>query len=114
MPVQWLDVGSWPALAETLHTDDHDNATDCKTAIFLDSDNNIVVSTSPDHLMSLIGVSDMIIVHTPDATLICPKSEAQRVKEMATNARSMGIGISKGHGRPARARGRSRFSTRCR
>ena len=26
MPVQWLDVGSWPALAETLETDEHDNA----------------------------------------------------------------------------------------
>lgn len=87
MPVQWLDVGSWPALAETLHTDEQDNATDCPTSIFLDSDNNIVVSTSPDHLVSLIGVSDMIIVHTPDATLICPKSEAQRVKEMVTKAK---------------------------
>src|SRR5687768_11421991 len=26
MPVQWLDVGSWPALAETLQTDGHNNA----------------------------------------------------------------------------------------
>jgi len=87
MPVQWLDVGSWPALAETLHTDEKDNATDCQTSIFLDSDNNIVVSTAPEHLMSLIGVSDMIIVHTPNATLVCPKSEAQRVKEVVNKAR---------------------------
>jgi len=87
MPVQWLDVGSWPALAETLHTDEQDNATDCPTAIFLDSDGNIVVSTSPDHLVSLIGVSDMIIVHTADATLICPKADAQRVKEMVNKVR---------------------------
>ena len=29
-----------------------------------------------------IGVSDMIIVHTKDATMICPKREAQRVKEL--------------------------------
>ena len=27
MPVQWLDVGSWPALAETLPMDEHNNAT---------------------------------------------------------------------------------------
>ena len=32
MPVQWLDVGSWPALAETLDTDEHDNAIDCDDA----------------------------------------------------------------------------------
>jgi mannose-1-phosphate guanylyltransferase len=82
MPVQWLDVGSWPALAETLKMDANDNATDCATCVFLDCDNNIVVNQTGGHLISMIGVSDMIIVHTPDATLICPKNEAQRVKEL--------------------------------
>jgi mannose-1-phosphate guanylyltransferase len=82
MPVKWLDVGSWPALSETLEMDDHDNAVDCPTCIFLDSDGNIVVSTEPDHLVSTIGLSDMIIVHTKDSTLVCPKGEAQRVKEL--------------------------------
>ena len=82
MPVQWLDVGSWPALSETLTTDDHDNAVDAGSSVFLDSDGNIIISTEPDHLVSTIGLSDMIIVHTRDATLVCPKSEAQRVKEL--------------------------------
>jgi mannose-1-phosphate guanylyltransferase len=41
-----------------------------------------VLSTDPAHLLTTIGVSDMIIVHTPDATLICPKSESQRVKDL--------------------------------
>ena len=45
-------------------------------------DDNIVVSEDPEHLVTPIGVSDMIIVHTQDATLVCPKSEAQRVKEL--------------------------------
>ena len=48
----------------------------------IDSDDNIVVSSDPEHLISTIGVSDMIIVHTKDATMICPKREAQRVKEL--------------------------------
>ena len=34
------------------------------------------------HLVSTIGVSDMIIIHTRDATLVCAKDEAQRVKEL--------------------------------
>jgi len=87
MPVQWLDVGSWPALAETLQADDHDNATDCPTCVFLDSDNNIVISTAPEHLVALLGVNDMIIIHTPDVTMLCPKSEAQRVKELVNKAK---------------------------
>jgi mannose-1-phosphate guanylyltransferase len=82
MPVNWLDVGSWPALAETLDTDEHDNATAGDNIIFLDSDDNIVVSDDPAHLITTIGLSDMIIVHTKDATMVCPKSESQRVKEL--------------------------------
>jgi mannose-1-phosphate guanylyltransferase len=82
MPVQWLDVGSWPALADTLATDDHDNAVDARVSVLVDSFNNIVISHDADHLLALIGVSDMIVVHTADATLVCPKTEDQRVKEL--------------------------------
>ncbi len=82
MPVEWLDVGSWPALSETIPSDDHDNAVDAKICVLVDSFNNIVVSHDPSHLLALVGVSDMIVVHTPDATLICPKADAQRVKDL--------------------------------
>jgi mannose-1-phosphate guanylyltransferase len=74
MPVQWLDVGSWPALAETLATDEHSN-------------DNIVISEDPEHLVTLIGISDMIVVHTKDATMVCPKGEAQRVKELVAKVK---------------------------
>jgi mannose-1-phosphate guanylyltransferase len=82
MDVQWLDVGSWPALAETLNVDDRDNATSGKTIVLVDSEDNIIVSDEPEHLVTTIGLSDMIVVHTKDATLVCPKREAQRVKEL--------------------------------
>ena len=82
MPVQWLDVGSWPALAETLKSDEHNNATDAQACVLVDSDDNIIISEDPHHLVTTIGISDMIVVHTPDATLVCPKSEAQRVKDL--------------------------------
>jgi mannose-1-phosphate guanylyltransferase len=87
MPVQWLDVGSWTSLAETLKTDEHNNAIGADAGLFIDSDDNIILSTDPNHLLATIGVSDMIIVHTPDATLICPKSESQRVKDLVGKIR---------------------------
>jgi mannose-1-phosphate guanylyltransferase len=87
MPVEWLDVGSWPALADTLQIDEHDNAMDCKTCILIDADNNIIISHNPEHLIATVGLSDMIVVHTPDVTLVCPKRDAQRVKELVTRAR---------------------------
>jgi mannose-1-phosphate guanylyltransferase len=87
MPVQWIDVGSWPALSETLEMDEHENATAAQTSVLLDSDNNIIVSQDPAHLLTTIGVSDMIIVHTRDATLVCPRDEAQRVKELVNKVK---------------------------
>jgi mannose-1-phosphate guanylyltransferase len=88
MPVKWLDVGSWPALAETLSMDDHDNACDAKACVLLNSDGNIIISTDPEHLVSTIGLSEMIIVHTKDATLVCPKADAQKVKELAEQVKA--------------------------
>jgi mannose-1-phosphate guanylyltransferase len=82
MPVEWLDVGSWPALAETLDADEEDNAIDAAATALLNSDANIIVSQDAKHLIALIGVSDMVVVHTPDCTLVCPKSEAERVKDL--------------------------------
>jgi mannose-1-phosphate guanylyltransferase len=87
MPVQWLDVGSWPALAETLDVDDQDNAVDATNCVFVDSDNNIVVCHDPGHLIATMGLSDMIIVHTKDVTMVCPKREAQRVKDMVAKVK---------------------------
>jgi mannose-1-phosphate guanylyltransferase len=89
MPVQWLDIGSWPALADIFHLDEHDNAVDCDVVVLVDADSNIIVSHDPDHLMAVLGVSDMIIVHTPDATMVCPRRDAQRVKELVATAKEL-------------------------
>jgi mannose-1-phosphate guanylyltransferase len=87
MPVEWLDIGSWPALAEQLQLDDQDNAVTEGAFVFIDSDGNVVISQEPGHLITLIGVSDSIVVHTRDATLVCAKREAQRVKELVGKVR---------------------------
>lgn len=87
MPVDWLDVGSWPSLAEILPTDGHDNSVECPLCVMVDSDNNIIVSHDPNRLIATLGVSDMIIVQTSDVTMICPKSEAQRVKDLVGKVR---------------------------
>ena len=87
MPVKWIDVGSYPALAETLDVDDKDNAVDADRLLAMESDGNIIVSRVPGHLITTIGVSDMIVIHTRDVTMICPQNEAQRVKELVAAVR---------------------------
>jgi mannose-1-phosphate guanylyltransferase len=81
MACRWLDVGSWPSLAEVLTSDAAGNTITAPRAITLDTRNNIVVSET-DHLVALIGVEDLIVVHSENATLVCHKNDAQRIKDL--------------------------------
>jgi mannose-1-phosphate guanylyltransferase len=81
LDVDWLDVGSWPALAETLQPDAQGNVSRALT-VLVDSARNVVFSDDPDHLVALVGVRDSVVVHTADVTMVCPIGEAERVKEL--------------------------------
>ncbi len=81
MPLSWLDVGSWPAFADTLESDSAGNSSGGKS-LFMESSSNLAVSDDPDHLIATIGCEDLIIIHTEKSTLVCPKSEAQKIKEL--------------------------------
>ena len=82
MGVWWMDVGSWPSYGETLTEDAQGNRTNAKTA-HLDSRHILAVSDDPTHTIATIGCSDLIVVRTADATLVCPHDCAERVKELA-------------------------------
>jgi mannose-1-phosphate guanylyltransferase len=81
LDVDWLDVGSWPALAGTLPVDPDGNAVRGLTAC-LDSAGNVVLSDDPEHLVALVGVRESVVVHTADVTLVCPVADAERVKAL--------------------------------
>ena len=79
--IGWNDVGSWTRLAEVLAQAGH-------------TESNIVVGQhigyethgsliySPHRLIATIGLEDIIVIDTPDATLICPKSRSEDVKQI--------------------------------
>ncbi|MCD5390781.1 NTP transferase domain-containing protein [candidate division NPL-UPA2 bacterium] len=77
--ITWDDVGSWLAMERIYPKDENGNVILGKFE-GMDSTNCIIVSD--DHLVAGIGVSDLIVVTTPQATLICPKERAQDVKKM--------------------------------
>ncbi|MCV2488577.1 sugar phosphate nucleotidyltransferase [Geodermatophilus sp. YIM 151500] len=81
LDVDWLDVGSWPALAGTLPADEAGNAVR-GAVVLVDSAGNVVVSDEADHLVALVGVRDSVVVHTADVTMVCPIGDAERVKEL--------------------------------
>ena len=82
MPLRWLDIGSWPAFAETCPQDEQGNALAAPRVLLLDSHRTLVASNDPRHLIATIGCDDLIIIHTPDATLVCHKDQAEALKEL--------------------------------
>ncbi len=76
---EWYDVGSWPALEDHFEKDADGNVI-VGDGVMLDSAGNVVVSGN--RLTALIGIRDLVVVHAEKATLICPKSRAQDVKQM--------------------------------
>ncbi len=77
----WDDVGEWPAVERHYPADDAGNVVRGNAHI-QDSSSNIVFSRDDDHLVALLGVQDLIVVKTADATLVCHKDKAQEIKAL--------------------------------
>lgn len=76
----WDDVGEWPAVARHFDPDEAGNVVRGR-AVLREARDNIVINEG-GHLTAVIGVDDLIVVQTGDATLICPKSRAQQIKAL--------------------------------
>lgn len=86
MDCRWTDLGSWLSVAEIHGVDKAGNACLASQALVSDGNGNILVSDS-DHLLAVLGVDDLIVVHSADATLICRKGQEQKIKELAEERR---------------------------
>jgi mannose-1-phosphate guanylyltransferase len=79
---RWLDMGSFAALADVVSADTGNNIVVAGTTELLDCKNSIVVTEEKDHLLALVGMENVIVAHTPDATLVCPIDQGHRLKEL--------------------------------
>jgi mannose-1-phosphate guanylyltransferase/mannose-6-phosphate isomerase len=83
----WSDIGSWSALDEVLDRDTEGNISlgnvvgiDCSDSIFFGG----------GRLIAAIGLKDMVVVDTSDATLITPKDKVQKVKDLVGRLKEEG------------------------
>jgi mannose-1-phosphate guanylyltransferase/mannose-6-phosphate isomerase len=76
--MEWSDVGSWAAVWELGKKDYEGNVTS-GDVLTIDSQNNLVRSVD-GHTLVTLGLKDMVVVTTRDATLIAPRDRAQGVK----------------------------------
>ena len=83
VPVEmsWTDLGSFEALHQELPQDQDENVLH-GDVIPVDSSGNFIWSDGG--LVTTLGVKDLVIVQTADATLVCQKSQSGRLKEVFT------------------------------
>ncbi len=79
-PYEWDDVGSWQALSRLRGVDDANNTIVGKH-IGVNTQGTIV-SGQQDHLIVTVGLSDCIVVHTSDATLVASKHQEESIREV--------------------------------
>ena len=82
VPVEcgWSDVGSYAALDAVLKRDDDDNLVG-GNVVALDSTNCTLYATE-GHMVGVVGMKDVVVVHSSDATLVIPTARAQEVRKI--------------------------------
>lgn len=76
----WSDIGAWDTLYDRLSTDEKANV--CKGRnILLETEGSLIYAPE-NKTVAVLGMKDVIVVDTGDALLVCPKNQAQQVKEI--------------------------------
>lgn len=83
----WSDLGAWDAVWQVSQKDEAGNAS-VGDALLRDSRNTLVHATS--RLVGVVGLSDIVVVETPDAVLVADRSRSQDVKHIVTQLKSSG------------------------
>jgi mannose-1-phosphate guanylyltransferase / mannose-6-phosphate isomerase len=79
LDVTWSDVGSWDSVYELLEKDENQNV---KIGNILDIDTQNCLIMGGKHLISTIGLKDLLVIETDDALFVGKKGESQRVKNL--------------------------------
>ncbi len=87
-PFGWDDLGGWSAVARQRGEDRAGN-TVVGRHIGIDS-RGTIVHTDGDHLVVTLGLEDMLVVHTADATLVADRGHEEAVRKVVAELESRG------------------------
>jgi mannose-1-phosphate guanylyltransferase len=87
-PFTWDDLGGWSAVARQRGSDADGNTVVGKH-LGIDSTRTIV-HAGGDHLVVTMGLTDMLVVHTPDATLVAHRAHEEAVRKVVTELEKRG------------------------
>ena len=80
---EWNDVGSWAALADMAErVDGNMPALSGGARLISIGAQNCLAYAEGEHVIGLVGVEDLVVVSSGNATLVCPRDKAQEVKKI--------------------------------
>jgi mannose-1-phosphate guanylyltransferase len=92
--IGWSDIGSWVAVGDLADADAQGNRVQGQ-ALMHDAQDCFVQST--ERMVGVVGVSDLIIVDTPDALLVANRHNSQDVKHIYSQLKAQGHDSHKLH-----------------
>jgi len=90
----WSDIGSWQAFGDLIDADKEGNRV-VGEAVMVRTSNTYI--NSGHHMVTTVGVDNLIIVDTPDALLVGHKDQIQHVKEVVQSLKQTDEEIVKRH-----------------
>jgi mannose-1-phosphate guanylyltransferase len=79
---RWLDLGSFVALADIISSDENNNIVIADYSELLDCKDSIFVTEEKGHLIAAVGLDNIVVAHSPDATLVCRSDRMDKIKEL--------------------------------
>jgi mannose-1-phosphate guanylyltransferase len=82
----WDDVGSPVSFRDYFERDDDNNVLQGMTVAHESSD--CILVSDEGHLVAAVGLRDLVVIHTDDATVVCPASKIGDVKNLVSRLAS--------------------------
>jgi len=88
LPFEWHHVTTWNDIYE--YQKDIENPLYQGVSVFVDCENNLIINKT-NSVVAGIGLKNMIIVQTEDATLVCHREDSGRVGELLKSMELQGL-----------------------
>ncbi len=93
--VGWNDVGSWAAMSSLIQPDQNGNR--IIGDVLTHAANDCYIRANGDRLIGALGVTDLIVIDTPDALLLAGRESAHQVKQIVSQLKQRRDETSKQH-----------------
>ncbi len=80
----WSDLGSWDSIYQKQEKDVHNNVTH-GTVLSQDTTNSLLWTETG--LLAILGVDNLAVIQTADATLICDRSRSEDIKALVSQVK---------------------------